>query len=111
MTVRLSFGRNAGLPESVEAAWGARMIWPDDLVWDRQDMFGSAEQRKTLAEWLNGGALKAAREKLRELALEFGDWQPGASVEETLYEDQRGRVIGSPQGSHGYVYVAAWLLD
>jgi hypothetical protein len=106
--LKLSFGR--AVPDGIEAAWGARMIWPDDLVWDRQDMFGSDEQRKPLAEWLNGGALKAAREKLREMARNE-DWLPSSETEATLYEDERGRVIGSPQGSHGYVYVAAWLLD
>jgi hypothetical protein len=27
----------------------------------------------------------------------------------TLYEDERGIVRANPQGSHGYLYVAAWL--
>jgi hypothetical protein len=27
----------------------------------------------------------------------------------TLYEDDRGIIRGNPNGSYGYLYVAAWL--
>jgi hypothetical protein len=27
----------------------------------------------------------------------------------TLFEDEDGIIVGNPQGSYGYLYVAAWL--
>ena len=33
----IAFGRRT-FPDSVVAVWGARLIWPDDLVHDRQDI-------------------------------------------------------------------------
>jgi hypothetical protein len=107
--LELAFGRRTGLPEGLEAAWGARLIWPADLVHNRQDMVGSETQRRELSEWLNGVALSSARDRLRTLASEDTVWNQGSEMEVTLFEDERGKIIGSPQASHGYVYVAAWL--
>lgn len=105
----LKWGRRTGLPDGLEAAWGARMIWPADLLFDRQDIVGSDEQRKQLSDWLNRGALKVACARLIELAENGMEWHPGSEMEATLWSDDVGKVIASPQGSHGYVYVAAWL--
>jgi hypothetical protein len=35
--------------------------------------------------------------------------RPSEDREVTLYEDETGVVKANPQGSHGYLYVAAWL--
>jgi hypothetical protein len=101
--LRLAFGCVKALPEGTTTAWGARLIYPDDLVWDRQDMVGP--ERETLARWLNSGALRealAAARTHREL-------DPAKDVTVTLHEDRTGIVVGNPQRSHGYLYVAAWL--
>jgi hypothetical protein len=109
--LKLSWGRRSGLPEGLEAAWGARLIWPNDLVWDRQDMVGSAEQRKQLGEWLNGGPLRWTLERLSNIEGHYGGLQPSEDREIALYDDGIGKIVGSPQGSHGYLYVAAWLFE
>lgn len=98
-------------PEGLRAVWGARLIAPNDLLWDRQDVVALDEGGKAeLVEWLNGeprgkGALSKAleglagmRDSLRETDEEF-----------VVYEDERGRVVGNTQASYGYVYIAGWL--
>jgi len=106
----LTFGRRIYSAEA-RAVWGARLIAPNDLLPDRQSLIAVDDEAKAaLVAWLNGepagtGALKATLERLAELRL------AGSSREETvIYEDERGRVVASPQGSFGYVYVAGWLL-
>lgn len=103
----LGFGLR-DLPDDLTCAWGARWIWPDDVVWDRQDVFGSVSDRNDLVMWLNGGALAGAREQARSLASGHV-LSPRDDNTVTLFEDERGIVRGNPQGSHGYLYVAAWL--
>jgi len=108
--VRLPFGCNKGLPGNVRIAWGARMIAPADLVWDRQGCAGGeegGEERALLLDWLSERAGDAARQFCRDNQMGISN---GSSEEIfTLYEDERGKVVGSPQGSHGHVYIAAWL--
>jgi len=100
--LRLAFGCNKALPDGVTAAWGARFIYPDDLVWNRQDLKG--ENTDPLKDWLNAGALGEARRAARLKA-------PDGTTDETvvLYEDDTGIVVANPQASYGYLYVAAWL--
>jgi hypothetical protein len=31
--------------------------------------------------------------------------------EAVIYEDERGKIVGSAQGSYGYLYVAGWLKN
>jgi hypothetical protein len=100
----LTFGYNAGLPEGVRAAWGARFIFPDDLLHDRTGIFGDEAERKALIEWLNGGVLTAARDAARKAGL-----RPDESREVVLYEDDKGKVVANPNASYGYLYVAGWL--
>lgn len=105
----LAYGRRT-FPETAAAVWGARLIAPNDLVPDRQDLIAVDDDAKgKLIGWINGspegtGAIQKAREKLAELYL------PGNSNDEVvIYEDEQGKIVGSPQGSFGYVYVAGWL--
>jgi hypothetical protein len=104
---RLGFGLRA-IPEGVACAWGARLIWPDDLVWDRTDVFGSEIERSALIEWLNGGALSAARLEARRMADAY-ELRGSEDRVVTLHEDEKGVVKANPQSSHGYLYMAAWL--
>lgn len=107
--MKLAWGRTKGLPDGVRAAWGARLIWPADLVHNRQDLAGPETETRELIDWLNGVALSSARDRLRELARPGTGWDQRSEMEATLFEDERGKIIGSPQASSGYVYVAAWL--
>jgi hypothetical protein len=102
--LKLAFGCVKALPEGTTTAWGARLIWPNDLVWDRQDMVGP--EREELARWLNDGVLRSV---LRMLGEGRFDLRRDEDRTLTLYEDETGRVVGNPQGSHGYLYAAAWL--
>ena len=99
----LDFGYNAGLPDGVKAAWGARFIFPNDLLHDRTGIFGDTDDKKALIEWLNSGALRKARD-----AAPAGLF-PNETREVVLYDDDTGTVVANPNGSYGYLYVAAWL--
>src|SRR3954468_21677405 len=103
----LKFGYGRGLPGGITCAWGARLIYPADLVHDRQDTIkDDIDKPKVLHEWLNSGPLKAALEKaaLREVPAH-------GSTEIVLYEDERGKILANPQASHGYLYVCAYLFE
>jgi hypothetical protein len=110
--LKIDFGR-ATYPDDARAVWGARLIWPNDLLHDRQDIASSDDEaRFDLIAWLNGpnrgdGAISKMRDKLM-VPSELG-WTQSGTDEVTLYEDGTGKIVGSPQGSFGYVYVAAWL--
>ena len=114
----LYFGRDT-FPENVEAVWGARLIWPNDLVHDRQDLVGhSPEAKDALIAWLNGpgggdGAIGKMRAKLGDAnsRFEIGLTSNAQEEEVIIYEDEIGKIVGSPQGSHGYVYVCGWLKE
>lgn len=103
--LRLAFGMN-GIPADVTTAWGARLIWPNDLVHDRQDLSGPV--KGLLAQWLNGGALRVALDNAARLASSH-ELRSSENREVTLYEDNRGVIKANPQSSFGYLYVAAWL--
>jgi len=102
----LSFGLSRAIPEGVNAAWGARLIEPADLVVDRIGLWpddGPAIGK--LLAWLNGGALDTARARLRkEHPL------PQSELVVTLLEDGTGKIVASTSRSFGYVYLAAWLI-
>lgn len=115
--IRLPFGCTKGLPDDVTVAWGARLIAPADLLWDRQGCAGGEEggpERAKLLDWLGAGAGDKARDFCRTNSIgtaysPVADSRSDAVV--TLYEDDQGKVVGSPQSSHGYVYLAAWLKE
>src|SRR4051794_4078536 len=107
--LRPAYGRQT-FPSDVRAVFGARLIWPNDLLWDRQDLVAvDDEHKQALITWLNGpnrgdGALSKALKALKEpysLGL-----SPDGSDEAVIYEDDDGKIIGSAQSSHGYCYVA-----
>jgi len=110
--LKIRYGRQ-NFPDGVKAVWGARMIWPNDLVPDRQDLDAvDDEHKQELIAWLNGtpegtGALHKARQALRD-PYSLGLLTNGDN-EEVIYEDDKGKIIGSAQSSYGYVYVCGFL--
>lgn len=102
--MNLQFGYNQAIPDTVTTAWGARWIYPDDIVWDRQDLQGPEKEK--LKAWLNGGAIAKAREVARTERYFMASSSMGRII---LYQDKIGIIVASPQASYGYLYVAAWL--
>lgn len=115
----ITFGRRT-YPDNVRAVWGARLIWPNDLVYDRQDLDARDDDAKqALIDWLNGpndgdGALAKMRDCLGDAG-----WRAHNNVwrdmkfedEAVLYEDDKGKIVGSAQQSSGYMYVCGWLTE
>lgn len=117
-TMTLAFGCNRGLPDGVRCAWGARLIWPDQLLHDRQDLInrGTVMDKIDLVWWLNGpentmGAIATALSYARSEAVQRELGGPAGEEIVAIYEDHRGKIVGSAQGSHGYLYVAGWLHE
>jgi len=110
--MQLGFGMSRAVPEDVTTAWGARLIAPADILWDRQDLVAENDEAKQeLIAWLNGepegtGAIAKARDWLRE---NYRGMRQDWDDEHVLYEDADGTIMGSTNASYGYVYVAGWL--
>lgn len=106
----LEFGQPT-YPQDARAVWGARLIWPNDLVWDRQSLdHRDPDAPRALFAWLNeDGALGKALTVLGEP--DRLGWASCDEHELVVYEDDKGRIVGSPRGSYGYVYIAAWLKE
>jgi len=103
------FGLKSAIPEGVPAAWGARLIYPDIMLPDRQSWEGfDTPAGQVLKDWLNGGALRKALEQALKL-VDSGQLDPQDSKQVTLFEDTNGIIVASPQKSFGYLYTAAWL--
>src|SRR5262245_17331456 len=100
----LEFGLNGAAPKTSKAVFGARLIWPDDLVHDRTSFPGyETPDGQKLCKWLDSGALRKALDAVTEKL----DFNSNRTV--VLHEDKTAIVKGNPQGSYGYVYIAAWL--
>jgi hypothetical protein len=110
--MNLQFGLNSALPKCLTAAWGARLIFPDDLVWDRQSFPGrDTLLGEKLHHWLNAeGALRTALKSARRMSAHF-QLSPDDHKQVTLFEDEIGIIVANPQSSFGYLYVAAWIKE
>jgi len=93
-------------------AWGARTILDNrgakpyvDIVPDRVDSYGTADQKEHLFVHLNE---HAPRSVLSEAAIGL---RGNDETMHVLYEDDVVLVVGSPQASYGYLYVTAVLKD
>jgi len=117
--LEIAFGRRT-FPDDVRAVWGARLIFPADLVHDRQDLAAHDDEAKqALITWLNGaddtgrnGAIAKMLEVLRDANRRYAvGIRPRMQFEEeaVIYEDDEGKIVGSDQASHGHLYVAGWL--
>jgi len=108
LDMTLRFGLRGAAPPDASAVWGARWIYPDDAVWDRQDCVGAKREREALLAWLSERA--GARPALRARRLhETGRLRSTGGEQVTLFEDERGIVAANPRRSAGYLYLAAWL--
>lgn len=72
-------------------------------------MFGAEADREELSAWLNGGALKEARET-GTYAGKRGRILTSEGKEIILYEDNTGRIVGNTNGSCGYLYLVGYLF-
>lgn len=108
--VGLAFGLGQAVPAAAAAAWGARLIYPDDMLHDRQGFHGghASEAGKALIVWLNGGAIAKAKEQARLFDNKWKISRDGCQ-KVILHEDDQGVVVANPQNSHGYLYIAGWL--
>lgn len=122
----LGFGLGSAVPDHAAAAWGARWIWPDDQLPNRQAVTGDEAAVEPLLAWLNAGANRKARDAARRMAGLDTERRPGYRQrttarerlwtsrdddQRTLFEDATGVIVGCPNQSHGYLYVAAWLKE
>lgn len=101
--MQLGFGLSGGVPDDVTTAWGARLIAPNDLLHNRQDLVAdSAEAKAELIAWLNGGAIRGALDWLRDNRYPDGE-------QFVAYDDADGVIVANTNQSGGYVYLAGWL--
>jgi hypothetical protein len=119
--LEITFGRRS-FPDNVRAVWGARLIFPADLVHDRQDLAAHDDEAKAeLIRWLNGaddtgrnGAIAKMLDVLRDTnrRYEVGIY-PRMKFEQeaVIYEDDEGKIVGSDQASGGHLYVCGWLKE
>lgn len=95
------------MPE-VKAAWGARMIFPNDLVHDRTDMCGDRDDKDKLLAWLSS---VPQPNDLRFINAVHANTGPRDENVFTIFEDDKGIMQASAQSSSGYLYVSAWLKE
>jgi len=100
------------IPESVTSYRSARGLstWRDgevntDILHDRQNIFGAENkaEAKALADWLNKDGLPGLQAVCQRESI-----QP----DETRIAEYRSEgyfVAGNPNGSHGYLYIVAYL--
>lgn len=120
MTEQLRLDWGLQPPPSAVAAWGARAIFDNgngsiDLLHDRQSCAGADEAaKKQLVEILNGGVLKKINEKVRSRWSE-GRIDPTTECPQLLIQQRHGDayalfVEANTNGSHGYLYIVAYIL-
>jgi hypothetical protein len=112
-TMTLTFGRRSH-PEGLPAVWGARLIWPNDLVHNRQDLVSTDDDAKeALIHWLNTKGIREMQMVLGNIDTRFekGIHRDMKFEEEVvIVDDGIGKIIGSAQASGGNFYVAGWLV-
>jgi hypothetical protein len=107
----VQWGLSNEVPTNAPAAWGARWIFPNEMLHDRQGFngWGTPEGEK-LKKWLDGGAIKAAREEAKRLSTAPYPQGLTNSMNKVvvLFEDDYGTIKGNPNASFGYLYVCAY---
>lgn len=108
----LRYGYNAGLPAGIATAWGCRAtIDPDGrvtVVHDRQQTVGPRADALLdhLHHHVNGAWCDRAAELQRNSVM-----TPANAAELVLYQDSVVMIKGNTNGSHGYLYVCAYLVE
>lgn len=106
-------GLDAAPVKAAPVFWGARAIYrvgkPFDLVVDRQTASlrhdASPAQRDALIDWLKSSGLGRLQQAVLEARLD------PAGNEAVEVEAWPFRVQASPKGSHGYLYIQAFMQD
>lgn len=110
----MNYGYSPAITHKHPAYWGARAIFHSegwDILPDRQGWLAINEHaQSTLGNLLGGGALRQANEAFRK-HVKDGTVSSGEGRRVVFYEDTRVRIVGDTNGSHGYVYLTAMLLD
>lgn len=103
----LSFGLNDEVPATATTAWGARWIYPDDMVFNRQDFVNiDTPSGKRLKTWLDTKGISKAKEAARKRLVRSDEERTIV-----LFEDETGIIKGNPNRSHGYLYVCGYLRE
>ena len=105
-TGKLEWGLRPFKTGNYLAGFGARMIWNGNKITflpDRQQFIGNAKTCEALRNWINNKALS----KLKQYIADH-HWT-GATTE--IYTDETWlyRIEVSPNGSHGYLYLSAYM--
>jgi len=112
-----AWGLDYVVPDGAAASWGARAIavgtttgtWGLDFLGDRMDAAGDRAARERLVAALNDPEKWAAiKDGFRALRRQ-GKLDGRVAGQQVLYDDGDLVVVGDTHGSHGYVYVNAWL--
>lgn len=91
------------------AAWGARALYGGmggkiDILADRQSCKGDEEDRKLLVSWLNRcGGLRRMRELVKAESLGANERR------EVRIDGGYFHCVANPNGSHGYLYITAYM--
>lgn len=100
----LAYGIQDIIPDDAIAAWGARAILRNgvmDIVMDRTDRFFAKGTAVNFAEWMGFTGLPW----VNKTALNI--WGEDRDVHR--FQDGPFNVVCSAQGSHGYLYITAWM--
>jgi hypothetical protein len=70
-------------------------------------MKGPKEACELLADWINKQGLKEVDRKLKDK----GIYQSSQDtvMQDTTYKGRKFTIVASPNASHGYLYLTAWI--
>jgi hypothetical protein len=116
----LDFGLDSAVPMSARAAWGARALTTRngiEFVWNRKGYcWKTKEDWEELKKILEGGLFdkieKEGKRFSRGVETEDGRWlkiRGDEAVLFTLIDNDKVKVVGNTNASHGYFYLAVWL--
>jgi hypothetical protein len=97
--------------DGTKAVWGARAILTGgyvDLLGNRMEMLGDETLRRELVDWLDTVAIKGLRENVQRW-WDAGQLDGRTTTKLIGYHDDTGTIFVTPNGSHGYLYIVAFL--
>lgn len=107
---RPNWGASWLLPDQFTIAWGARAIADRiyhpanskyshvaSLLSDRQHATGNMDKWEKLQKWINS----------KILPIKLNYW--GSDTKVTRIDDRHFHCCYTPNGSHGYLYIVAWM--
>jgi hypothetical protein len=96
------------VPKEAETIWTARAIWRSfekwfDVLPDRQACDGEIPKREELVKWLNDTGLTILNKAFHDNGISQN------SDEYVIVKDDKFSIMGTPNKSHGYAYISAWI--